>query len=168
MKKLIATLCFLTVLGLGALSAADKVEGLWKSINETGKVTGVWKIYQQNNLLYGALVTVPGQTDATIADKCKPSYPNFPVAGEVNKMLVINTPFIFGLKMKAPGKWEGGNIIDAGDGTLYQCKINFRAADGNKYKVDTLEMRGEIGLGIGKSQLWVATTPEEIEAIRFK
>jgi uncharacterized protein (DUF2147 family) len=37
---------------------------------------------------------------------------------------------------------------------MYKCKIVFHAADGDRYKVDTLEIRGEIGLGIGRSQFW--------------
>ena len=32
----------------------------------------------------------------------------------------------------------------------------------SKYKEDTLEMRGEIGLGIGRIQFWTKTSLEEI------
>ena len=167
-KKLIA-LCLVTVLSISALVAADKVEGLWKSIDEkTGKVTAAWQIYQKDSKLYGIILVVPNQKDDKIATDCKPSYKDFPISGEVNKMTVVNTPFIYGLKMKASGQWEGGNIIDPKDGKIYQCKIIFHAADSNKYKTDTLEMRGEIGLGIGRSQFWEATTPDEIESFRVK
>ncbi|GHU17923.1 hypothetical protein FACS1894163_09390 [Spirochaetia bacterium] len=38
-------------------------------------------------------------------------------------------------------------LTDSGSGNLYKCKIIFHAADGKKYKTDTLEMKGEIGLG---------------------
>jgi len=165
MKRVI-TLCFLAVFDLCAVSAADKVEGFWKSIDETGKVTAAWNIYQKDGVLFGKIVTVPGQSDAKIADACLPSYKGFPVPGEVNKMTVVNTPFIYGLKMKSEGVWQGGNIIDPKEGKLYQCKITFRAADGKKYKNDMLEMRGEIGLGIGRSQLWERSSEAEIETLR--
>lgn len=168
MKKL-ATLCFLVLFASVALSAADKVEGLWKSIDEkTGKTTAAWRIYQKDNKLYGEIITVPDQDDSKLASDCQPNYKGFPVIGDVSKMTVINTPFIFGLKMKTPGQWEGGNIIDPKDGKLYQCKITFRPADGKKYAVDTLEMRGEIGLGIGRSQYWERTTEPEIAGMKKK
>ena len=165
MKRL-ATLCFLAVFGVSLLAAADKVEGFWKSVDETGKTTAAWKIYQKDAKLYGEIVTVPGQSDSKIADACLPSYKGFPVSGDVNKMTVVNTPFIFGLSMKKEGQWEGGNIIDPKDGKMYKCKIAFRAADGKKYPTDVLEMRGEIGMGLGRSQYWVRTTEAEIAALR--
>lgn len=57
-------------------------------------------------------------------------------------------------------------FIDPNDGKMYKCKITFRAKDGKKYVQDTLEMRGEIGLGIGRSQFWVRTTKEDASALR--
>ena len=165
MKRL-ATLCFLALFAFGTLSAADKVEGFWKSIDETGKTTAAWKIYQKDAVLYGEIITVPGQADSKIAESCLPSYKGFPISGDVSKMTVVNTPFIFGLKMKAPGQWESGNIIDPKDGKMYKCKIVFHAADNKKYKTDALEMRGEIGMGIGKSQLWERTNEAEIASLR--
>jgi uncharacterized protein (DUF2147 family) len=151
------------------LCAADSVEGYWKSIDEkTGKVTAAWHIYQENNKLYGVIVTVPNQTDSKIAIACKSAYKDFPVAGDVSKMTVVNTPFIFGLTRKTAGQWENGNIIDPKDGKIYKCKITFHAADNAKFKTDMLEMRGEIGLGIGRSQYWERTNEAEIEAMRMK
>jgi uncharacterized protein (DUF2147 family) len=168
MKKVIA-LILVGALCAFSLSAADKVEGYWKSIDEkTGKVTAAWKIYEQSGKLYGVIVTVPTQKDDTIAKDCKGPYKDFPVAGDVSKMTVVNTPFIYSLSKKAEGQWDGGNIIDPNDGKLYKCKIAYRAADGKKYKIDMLEMRGEIGLGIGRSQLWEKTSETEIESLRMK
>ncbi len=165
MKRTI-TAILLAFFSLCALAAQDKAEGLWKSIDETGKTTAAWRIYQKNALLYGEIVTVPGQSDSKLADKCQSSYKGFPVSGDISKMTVVNTPFIYGLKMKVPGQWEGGSIIDPKEGKLYKCKITFRPADGKKYKNDMLEMRGEIGLGIGRSQLWERTTEAEIAILR--
>ena len=168
MKRFI-TLCFLAVFGLSIASAADKVEGLWKSIDEkTGKTTAAWHIYQKDGVLYGEILTVPNQADSTIAKDCKSSYPNFPIQGNVNKMTVIHTPFIFGLKMKNAGQWEGGNIIDPNDGKMYKCKITFHDPDSKRFKTDTLEMRGELGLGIGRSQFWARTNEAEIATMKGK
>lgn len=165
MKRIIAVFLLL-VLGFSMLAAEDKVEGLWKSIDEAGKTTAAWRIYQKDNMLFGEIVKVPNQPDTKLADKCLPSYKGFPLSGDVSKMTVVNTPFIYSLKMKSPGQWDSGNIIDPKEGKLYKCKITFRAADGKKYKNDMLEMRGEIGLGIGRSQLWEKTNEAEIAALK--
>ncbi len=167
MKKLVASLV-MAALCVMALAAEDAALGLWKSIDEkTGKVTAYWRVYEADGVLLGEILTVPNQSDETIAKDCKASYKDFPVPGEVNKMTVVKTPFIFGLRKKAPGQWANGSIIDPKDGKIYKCKITFHAADGKDYAEDTLEMRGEIGLGIGRSQYWKRTTEEEIRENRF-
>jgi len=166
--KRFAAMAVIAVFALCSVIAEDLVEGLWKSIDEKGAVTAAWKIYQTDGKLFGEIITVPGQSDSTIAKDCKGTYPGFPVQGDISKMTVIQTPFIFNLKMKATGQWEGGNIIDPKDGKLYKCKIVFRPADSKKFKKDTLEMRGEIGLGIGRSQFWERTTTDEIDGLRTK
>ncbi len=167
MKKLFALMAMAAFFGM-AFAAEDPALGLWKSIDDkTGKTTAYWKVYEKDGALFGEIITVPNQSDDTIAKDCKPSYADFPIAGEVNTMTVVNTPFIFGLKRKGAGKWAGGSIIDPKDGKIYKCKITFHAADGTDYADDTLEMRGEIGLGIGRSQYWKRTTEEEIDQNRF-
>jgi uncharacterized protein (DUF2147 family) len=74
---------------------------------------------------------------------------------------VIGTPWIWGLDKKKSGEWAGGNIVDPGKGDIYQCKITFRKADGKKFSKDVLEMRGEVGLGIGRSQFWQKASEAE-------
>lgn len=165
MKKTVLSLCLALFAGLAAF-AADPVAGLWKSVDEQGKTTAAWRIYEKGGLLFGEIVTVPNEREDKLADKCKASYKDFPVAGDVSKMKVTGTPFIFNLKQKAAGQWADGNIIDPNDGKMYKCKITFHPKDGKKYAEDTLEMRGEIGLGIGRSQEWIATNDAEIEAMR--
>jgi uncharacterized protein (DUF2147 family) len=56
--------------------------------------------------------------------------------------------------------------IDPNDGKMYKCKITFHAADGRRYPTDTLEMRGEIGLGIGRSQFWRKSNRTEASGLR--
>ena len=164
-KKMLLSLCLAILAGISAF-AADPVVGLWKSVDEQGKTTAAWRIYESKGLLFGEIVTVPNQREDILAESCKPSYKDFPVAGDVRKMKVLGTPFIFNLRQKAAGQWADGSIIDPKDGKLYKCKITFHPADGKKYPVDTLEMRGEIGMGIGRSQEWVATDDAEIDALR--
>lgn len=145
-----------------AVFAADPVEGYWKSVDEqTGEATAFWKIYGKDGVLFGEILKIVGKPDDTIASAAKPGYKDFPVPGEVNKMRVVGTPWIWGLKSKKAGEWSGGSIVDPKKGDIYKCRITFRAADGKKFSKDTLEMRGEIGLGIGRSQFWLKAAESE-------
>jgi uncharacterized protein (DUF2147 family) len=166
MKRLILCLALLAGLVLPAF-AADPVEGYWVSVDEkTGKITAGWEIYVEGGKLYGRICSVAGFPQDVKAEACKDSYKGFPIAGKVSQMTVVGTPWIFGLSSKQPGKWSGGHIIDPDSGDMYQCVITYRTADGNRYKVDTLEMRGEIGLGIGRSQFWKKSTQAEASGLR--
>jgi uncharacterized protein (DUF2147 family) len=156
MKKIIAVFFALTTAIY--CFADDPVEGFWISIDDnTGKVTAGWQVYQEGGKLYGKILSLASEPRGTIAAMCKESYKGFPVLGKVNTMPVAGTPWIFGLTKGKNGEWSGGNIIDPESGKMYNCKIIFRPADGKKFQSDTLEMRGEIGLGIGRSQFWQKT-----------
>lgn len=162
MTKRSVVLAAMVLFAASAAFAADPVEGYWKSVDEvTGEATAFWNIYQKDGLLYGAIVRIVGKSDDTVADKAKPAYKGFPVRGDVSKMLVIGTPWIYSLKQTGTGAWSGGYIVNPQDGKQYKCRIVFRAADGNRFAVDTLEMRGEIGLGIGRSQYWIRARESE-------
>jgi uncharacterized protein (DUF2147 family) len=165
MKKVIALVVVLFAF-TGFCFAADLVEGYWLSIDEkTGKVTAGWHVYQEGGKLFGKILSSADGKPGDLAEECKASYAGFPIAGDVSKMPITGTPWIFGLSMNKPGDWGGGKIIDPGDGKIYNCKIIYRAADGKKYKADTLEMRGEIGLGIGRSQFWQKTDLETASSL---
>jgi uncharacterized protein (DUF2147 family) len=167
MRRLFFISC-LTLLSAGFCFAADPVLGFWISVDEkTGKTTAGWEIYQdKSGLLYGKMLSVAEFPQDQLAQLCKESYKGFPVSGKVNQMRVVGTPWIFGLRQDKEGQWSGGNIINPADGSMYKCKITFRKANGNRYKTDTLEMRGEIGLGIGRSQFWKKAT--QVEAARLR
>lgn len=142
--------------------SADPVVGLWKSVDEkTGKVTGVWKIEIKNTMLFGEMVLATDRDPRGAVTACKDTYPDFPRKGKVKNMALVGTPFIYNLTKKSEGQWHKGYIIDPGSGKYYYCKITFRKADGKKYLHDTLEMRGEIGAGIGRSQYWLRTDENE-------
>lgn len=146
--------------------AADVAEGLWKSVDEkTGKVTGAWKIEVKGDMLFGEMLIAVDRDPRAAVTACKDTYPDFPKKGKVKNMPLVGTPFIYNLKKKADGVWHKGYIIDPASGKYYYCKITFREANGKKYKTDTLEMRGEIGAGIGRSQYWQKTTQEEVDSL---
>ena len=82
MKKLIFMLILLCT--AIAVFAADPVEGYWVSINEEGKLTALWHIYQKDGILYGEILAAAGKPRDTIANAVKKSYKDFPVSGIVN------------------------------------------------------------------------------------
>lgn len=165
MKKLCLLVCMLCAFAISTL-IADPVEGLWKSVDEkSGKVTAVWKIYIKGNKLFGEILTAIGKDPKKLADNCKDSYPGFPRVGKVNQMSLIGTPFIYNLEKKSEGYWHNGYIVAPDTGKYYYCKITFRPKDGKNFKTDCLEMRGEIGLGIGRSQIWRKTTQAETDTL---
>ena len=154
MVAAVAGFCFAT----DPTDPPDPAEGYWLSVDEkTGKITAGWHVYQQGDKLYGKILSLSDEPKTALADKCKESYAGFPVAGKVNQMTLAGTPWIYGLSMDKPGEWSGGNVVNPEDGKLYKCKVIFHNADGKKYKTDMLEMRGEIGMGIGRSQFWQRT-----------
>lgn len=163
MKKLIIMLCAF-VMGTAFCFAKDPCEGFWISVDEkTGKNTAGWEIKVENDTLFGTITHTVGFEDDALAEgtKGKGPYKDFPHPGKMNEMKTVGTRWIYNMKKDADGKWSGGNIVDPSDGNRYKCKITFHEADGKKYKVDTLEMRGEIGMGIGRSQFWKKATEEE-------
>jgi uncharacterized protein (DUF2147 family) len=167
MKKLIAAAAVLLLVAV-ACFAADPVEGYWISYDEkTNLPTAGWRIYAENGVLYGKILSIYGKSQDELAVKCKESYKGYPAQGvKVNQQKVVGSFWIFGLKSVKPGEWSGGNVIDPNDGNMYNCKMTFKTADGKKFTVDTLEMRGEIGLGIGRSQFWKKATQAEAEGLR--
>ena len=165
MKKFVIFL-LVSVFTAGVFLAADPVEGFWISVDEkTQKPTAGWEIYTTGGKLFGKVLSVADHPQDVKADKCNDSYRGFPVSGKVSEMTVVGTPWIFGLTMDRAGVWSGGNVIDPDEGRMYGCRITFRAMDGNKYKTDTLEMRGTIG-PFGRSQFWQKATREQASALR--
>ena len=160
MKKIFAIV--FTIVSAVCFAQADPVEGFWLSVDDnTNKVTAGWQIYQQNGVLYGKVLSLADQPRGVVAVPCNPGYRGFPIPGRVNEMPVAGTPWIFGLSKRDVGDWRGGNVINPEDGKMYNCRITFRPAGSRSgrvtFETDTLEMRGEIGLGIGRSQFWRRT-----------
>ena len=165
MKKAIFVFLVLTVVS-GICFAADPVEGFWLSVDEkTGKVTAGWHVYQEGDKLFGKILSLADHPKTALADKCKDSYKGFPVAGKVNQMTVVGTPWLFGLTMSKTGEWKGGNIVDPDSGNMYGASVTFHAADGKKYQSDTLEMRGILAGPLGRSQFWQRTDQKTADSL---
>ena len=151
----------------GFCFGADPVEGFWVSYDEKlGYPTAGWEIYTVNDKLFGKILSILLYPQDVKAEKCKDSYRDFPLSGKVSEMPVVGTPWIYNLTRDKHGVWSGGRIIDPETGNMYKCKITFRSASENKYNVDMLIMRGEIGLGMGRNQYWFRATKEQASSLR--
>ena len=165
MKKIIALMItFITITGF--CFATDPVEGYWLSIDDqNGEVTAGWRIYQEGGRLFGMILSMTAYSKDVLAQNCRDSYQDFPVTGIVSQMPVVGTPWIFGLTHNKTGEWSGGNIINPENGRMYRCRITFHPAAVRRFPTDTLEVRGEVGMGIGRSQYWRRTDRQTAESL---
>jgi uncharacterized protein (DUF2147 family) len=155
----------LTTLCLPA-NAADRAEGYWLGVDEkNGEVMAGWEVYQQDGFLLGKLLSARGITGTETASGCKDRYPGFPLSGKVSAMPVLGTPWIFGLRREAPGRWIDGSVIVPIDGNLFKCTLTHHPADGKAFPVETLELRGQVFV-FSRSQYWRRATLEEAAGLR--
>ena len=148
MKRLMVLLLALAPF---AATAADPCEGYWKSIDEQGKVTAYWKIWQEGSELKGTIIKVPGQDDATLCSACREGLRNKPIIGTV---------WLYGFKRDG-NTWAKGKIVDSGKGDIYWASIT-SAENGN-----AIDMRGSIdrwGLA-GRTQRWKKANDAELKGI---
>ena len=156
--KRILVLVFAVFIVTGICFAADPVEGYWLSIDRRGRADSGWHIYEVGGKLFGEILSMSDKTIPPLAYRCKDSYLNFPIAGDVSQMPLLGTPWIFGLTSTKTGEWDGGYIVNAEDGKQYRCRITYRPADGKKFKKDVLEMRGILlRANLGRSVYWEKT-----------
>jgi uncharacterized protein (DUF2147 family) len=167
MKKTITTVIVILACA-GYAFATDPVEGFWLSVDPiTGKIQSGWEMYESNGIMYGKMLSAVGCTPTTNAAKCRDSYTGFPVAGKVNQLPILGTPWMFNLRMESPGHWTNGYIINPDDGHIYKLSLTYHPADGHKFQHETLEMQGQLlHLAISVSQYWRRATREEARALK--
>jgi len=165
MKRIFTAIIVILIFASAAF-AADPAEGFWFSVDQrTGKIESGWEIYQDSGYLYGKLLSGVGITSSDKAVKCRESYANYPIAGKVNQLPLIGSPWIFGLRMESPGNWSNGSVINPSDGNMYKCSLIYHPADGKKFKQEALEIRGQL-LFFSGSQYWRRATREEVSALK--
>jgi len=165
MKKIITTVIVIMACA-GYTFAADPVEGFWLSVDpKTEKIQSGWEMYISNGSMYGKMLSAVDCTPTTNATKCRDSYAGFPIAGKVNQLPILGTPWMFNLRMDSPGRWSNGNIVNPEDGNMYKLSLIHHPADGGKFKQETLEVRGQL-LVFSGSQYWRRATREEAIALK--
>jgi len=142
MKQLKSVLAFvLMVLFIPVALAAGSPAGTWTTIDDkTGKKRAVVRVNVSGGTLSGTIISViPQPGDTGICSNCPGGFKGKPIKG---------LQFVWGLKDKGNGVWDGGNILDPKTGKVYRAKITM---EGNK-----LYVRGYVGISVlGRTQVWV-------------
>ena len=171
MRKILIAACA-ALFWAAALFAADPATGLWKSIDDkTNKVTAVWSLYEENGMLFGKILAVADAPQDVVASNCKKVYKDFPASGDVSKMRIVGTTWIFNMQKDSNGNWSKGSVIDPNNGNMYGCVMNYIAA-GEKHKkytatVPTLAMAGTVG-PIKVFQYWTQATEADVAELQTK
>jgi uncharacterized protein (DUF2147 family) len=148
LKSLLLAGALLTAF-LSAGASADNASpaGVWKNIDDhTGKSKALIRIAEVNGEFQGKVekLFLSAEEDRNPkCVKCEDSRKDQPIIG----MSILS-----GLKQDKQdiGEYDGGQILDAGNGKVYKCKMTL--LEGGK----KLKVRGYIGVPMfGRSQIWV-------------
>ncbi len=137
-----------------AAAAEPTAAGLWQK-TEDGKPV-VWVLIVEHNgaVFEGAFAKMfpkPGEKSDHVCDKCEDDRKDKPLLG---------LSFIRDMKRKSTLEYEGGNILDPRDGSIYHALMSV-SEDGQ-----TLHLRGYIGIPmLGKTEDWTRVPDKEIATL---
>jgi uncharacterized protein (DUF2147 family) len=136
----LAALCAAALLASIAAAAQTPI-GLWKTFDDkTGNPRAIVRIYEENGKLFGRIERsfTPG-AEHRVCVVCTDERKDQPILG----LLIIRN-------MKASdGEYNGGDILDPENGSVYRCK--FHVDDSGT----RLILRGFIGISLlGRTQTW--------------
>jgi uncharacterized protein (DUF2147 family) len=120
--------------------AQQTAEGLWTTIDDTtGEKRAVVLMVVHDGVLSATIESVyPKPGDTGICSDCPGLFKDKPTKG---------LQFVWGLRERSPGAWEGGQILDAKNGKIYNVKMTV--------KDNKLYVRGYIGIAmLGRTQIW--------------
>lgn len=143
MRRLAITAAALVISSVAYAQEASPV-GVWKTIDDqTGKPKSLVRISEANGEYRGKvekLFREPGEEQNPKCDKCE---------GALKDQPIIGMTIIIGMK-KDGDEYNGGKILDPGNGKVYKSKMSLD--DGGK----KLNVRGYIGVPmLGRTQTWL-------------
>jgi len=128
-----------------ALAQTDPVVGHWTTIDDkTHQPKSIIRIDLVDQRLQGTIVkifTAPGERADPVCEQCKDHRKDKPIIG-----MTIMT----GLKKSSNTSWDGGEILDPNNGSIYKVKLSLTP------DAKALDVRGYIGVPmLGRTQTWV-------------
>jgi uncharacterized protein (DUF2147 family) len=138
LKPLIFLVSFILFQSIGW---GASITGLWTTIDDkTGEKRAVVDLTITNGVLNGRVVKIYHQPgDTGICSKCPGDFKDKPT---------MNLQIIWGLTKKDKNIWEGGHILDASTGKIYNLKLHL-------FK-NKLYCRGYFGIPLlGRTQIWI-------------
>jgi uncharacterized protein (DUF2147 family) len=138
-----------TLLVIPAVSGATTAAGVWRQVDDTGKVGALVTITEEGGVFVGRLSRLflePGDDPNPTCEHCPGDKLNKPVLGLV---------FIEGMKQSGLD-YDGGTILDPESGKVYSANMHL-SDDGAE-----LTVRGYLGLSLfGRSQTWTRVQGDE-------
>lgn len=135
-------MCALLLWSASAMAQMTPV-GLWQTISDAdGKPQGEVRVTESGGVISAVLEKALVTSSEPNCDKCTDDRKGKPKVG----LQIIRDA------RKTDGKdvWEGGNILDPNNGTVYKLKLT--PIEGGK----KLEVRGFIGMALlGRTQTWI-------------
>ncbi|HWF08081.1 MAG TPA: DUF2147 domain-containing protein [Bryobacteraceae bacterium] len=126
-----------------ALFAGDlSPAGLWKAFDDhTHQARGTVRIYEENGLYFGKIESsFKPEELAEHCFKCNGDRKDAPILG----LLILRNV------RKNGSEYDGGDILDPENGSVYRCRLTL-SADGQQ-----LLVRGYLGFAIfGRTQTWL-------------
>lgn len=143
----VACLLCLSWFAMPAL-AADSPVGTWNQVDDdSGKVTSVIRITENEGTLSGTVLEVKNMTPEQIARDGQPPKCT-QCEGERHNQPIEGMDIMWGLTRDGD-HWEGGHIIDPSSGKVYKVKLSL--TDQGQH----LKVRGYIGFSLlGRTQVW--------------
>jgi uncharacterized protein (DUF2147 family) len=130
------------LLNIQAAASTPTAAGVWRQVDDTGKVGALVTIVEEGGVLVGRLSRLfldPDDDPNPICKKCPGDKLNQPLLGLV---------FIEGMTQSGLD-YDGGTILDPETGNVYSASMRL-SSNGTR-----LTIRGYLGLSIfGKSQTW--------------
>jgi uncharacterized protein (DUF2147 family) len=135
-------MCALLLWSASAMAQMTPV-GLWQTISDAdGKPQGEVRVTESGGVISAVLEKALVTSSEPNCDKCTDDRKGKPKVG----LQIIRDA------RKTDGKdvWEGGNILDPNNGTVYKLKLT--PIEGGK----KLEVRGFVGMALlGRTQTWI-------------
>lgn len=142
-------LLFSFLLFISSLSAANDIQGFWKTVNEDGVAQSIIAIYKYQGIGYGRIIATFDRSTGKIKESIY--HPIERAPGLVGEPYYCGLDIIWDLE---DSNWAyKGRIMDPEHGKVYKAEIWTEMGD--------LIVRGKLAM-FGRNQKWYQVTPNDL------